>query len=138
MDLPHRQFFDFNAWFHPQAAFEIAINSVNALFLADPDRERKSFADTDCMVDIFLTKGMLNGAGIHAMLNWSNTNEGKWPIYRKRFQRVPQNISSFWWRYPSTIITHHCDVSSIAVLFERVGYFPHALKIILICRTSGK
>lgn len=93
MHLTHRQLIDLTVQFNHQAGLDIANKSTASLVLVHGKRKPKSLEDKAYIVDIFLTKGMLNRLNTCAMDNFSKNDDGE-IVFKPNVPRVPQNIFS--------------------------------------------
>lgn len=128
MDVSHRDLVDIAARLNPQAALEVANNTGHALVLADPERKRQSIENISKMVDMFLSKGMLNEATTHAMENLTDKDPAEGPIQTKILKACLMNAPQVAESILSQDIWHKFDSFRIAMLCERVGLFQHALE----------
>lgn len=127
MEVSHRDLVGIAAKLNPQAALEVANNTGHALVLADPERQRQSIEDISKMVDMFLSKGMLNEATTHAMENLRD-QDAEGPIQTKILKACLMNAPQVAESILSQDIWHKYDSFRIAMLCERVGLFQHALE----------
>lgn len=128
LNVTHRDLVDIAARFNPQAALDIANNSGNALVLADPARRKQSIEDVKKMVDMFLSKGMLNEATSHAMDNLKDDDPAEGPIQTKILKACLANAPAVADGILSQDIWHQFDSFAIAMQCERAGLFQHALE----------
>lgn len=128
MNVTHRDLVDMAARFNPQAALDIANNTSNALVLADPKRKKESIEDIAKMVDMFLSKGMLNEATSHAMDTLRDDDPLEGPIQTKILKACLTNSPAVADGILSQDIWHQFDSFAIAMLCERAGLFQHALE----------
>ncbi len=128
MKVNHRDLVEMAAQFNPKAALEVANNAGHALVLADPERQRASIESVSKMVDMFLSKGMLNEATTHAMENLTDSDPQEGPIQTKVLKACLMNAPQVAEGILSQDIWHQYDRFKIAMLCERVGLFQHALE----------
>lgn len=128
MNVTHRDLVDMAARFNPEAALAIANNTSNALVLSDPRRKKEFIEDIAKMVDMFLSKGMLNEATSHAMDTLTDEDPLEGPIQTKILRACLTNSPAVADGILSQDIWHQFDSFSIAMLCERAGLFQHALE----------
>lgn len=128
MEVSHRDLVDIAARYNPQAALEVANNTGHALVLADPEKQRQSIEDVSKMVDMFLSKGMLNEATAHAMDNLADKDPAEGPIQTKILKACLMNQPQVAEGILSQDIWHQFESFPIAMLCERIGLFQHALE----------
>jgi clathrin heavy chain len=129
MKISHRELVDMAAKHNPQAALEIANNTSNALVLADDpaSRGRIPLKQVESMVDMFLSKGMLNEATAHAMEALRDDDPAEGPLQTRILKACLANAPQVADGILSQDIWHQYDRFPIAMLCERIGLFQHAL-----------
>lgn len=128
MKVTHRELVDMAAKFSPQAALDIASSTSTALVLSDPRRKKESIEDIAKMVDMFLSKGMLNEATSHAMDTLKDDDPAEGPIQTKILKACLTNSPPVADGILSQDIWHLFDSFTVALLCERAGLFQHALE----------
>ncbi|KAI0563594.1 Clathrin heavy chain [Gracilaria domingensis] len=128
MKVTHRDLVEMAANYNPQAALDIANNASNALVLVDPKKKKESIEDINKMVDMFLSKGMLNEATAHAMDHLTDEDPEEGPVQTKVLKACLANAPAVADGILSQDIWHQFDSFSIAMLCERSGLFQHALE----------
>eukprot|EP00737_Agarophyton_chilense_P001413 gb/GEZJ01001588.1/.p1 GENE.gb/GEZJ01001588.1/~~gb/GEZJ01001588.1/.p1 ORF type:complete len:1778 (+),score=279.90 gb/GEZJ01001588.1/:30-5336(+) len=128
MKVTHRDLVEMAASYNPQAALDIANNTSNALVLVDPKKKKESIEDINKMVDMFLSKGMLNEASSHAMDHLTDQDPEEGSIQTKILKACLINAPAVADAILSQDIWHQFDSFSIAMLCERSGLFQHALE----------
>lgn len=129
MKITHRDLVDMAAKYNPSAALDIANNANNALVLVDPKKKLESIEDVSKMVDMFLSKGMLNEATSHAMEQLQDEEETEGPIQTKILKANLVNNPAVADGILSQDIWHQFDAFKVAMLCERAGLFQHALEL---------
>lgn len=128
MKVTHRDLVDMAAKYNPRAALDIANNAANALVLVDPKMQQQSIEETSKMIDMFLSKGMLNEATSHAMDTLRDGDQAEGPIQTKILKACLMNNPAVADGILSQDIWHQFDHFAIAMLCERAGLFQHALE----------